>query len=179
LKQELEASSVQIASQRLFLQPFIAGDADEIFDCITPSITRFMAWEPPPSRDAFARVWRSWLPSIEDGSDLHFVVRLAADGRCLGIVGLHRARTDTPELGIWLREDAHGQGLGREALQAVAAWASATLHPSHFEYPVAAENLASRRVAESLGGTIVAWRSTPKYALAVYRIPRCMRGGHL
>lgn len=77
-------------------------------------------------------------------------------------------------MGIWLREDIHGRGLGREAIAAVAAWATANLHPSHFEYPVAEENMASRRIAESLGGSITKRRSNPKYTSVVYRIPTCM-----
>lgn len=171
MEKRWDAGSVQIASQRLFLKLFTADDADELFGCITPSITRFMAWEPPPSVDAFAQVWRSWLPSIQDGSDLHFVVRASEDGHCLGIVGLHRARTGSPELGIWLREDVHGKGLGREAVAAVAEWASANLHPSYFVYPVAEKNLASRRIAESLGGSVVGQRSNAKYTSVVYHIP--------
>jgi hypothetical protein len=38
-------------------------------------------------------------------------------------------------------------------------------------YPVAQDNGASRRIAESLGGVIVETRATPKYASVIYRIP--------
>ncbi|MDX8447374.1 GNAT family N-acetyltransferase [Mesorhizobium captivum] len=96
-------------SERLSLKLFTPGDADELFACITPAITRFMQWEPPRSPVAFAAVWRSWLEPILDGSNLHFLVRRSQDGRCLGLVGLHAAKTVSPELGIWLREDAQGQ----------------------------------------------------------------------
>jgi RimJ/RimL family protein N-acetyltransferase len=165
------SSDIEIRSRRLVLRPFTAADAKDVFACITPSITRFMAWEPPPSRAAFAQVWQSWLPSIIDGSNLYLVVR-STEGRCLGIVGLHGAQTKSPELGIWLREDAHGQGLGREAVSAVVAWASSTLSPEYFEYPVAEQNLASERIAQSLGGVATGRRPNPKYTAIVYRVPK-------
>lgn len=169
------ASGVEIETERLRLKLFTADDADEIFAAITPAITRFMQWEPPRSPTAFAEVWRSWLAPILDGSDLHFVARSLAHDRCLGLVGLHAAKTACPEIGIWIREDAHGSGIGWEAVAAVAAWASKELNPDCFEYPVAEQNVASRRIAEGLGGVIVGRRSNPKYVSVVYRIPNLRR----
>jgi RimJ/RimL family protein N-acetyltransferase len=98
-----------------------------------------------------------------------------ADDRCLGLVGLHAAKTTRPEIGIWIREDVHGNGIGREAVAALAAWASGEFDPDYFEYPVAEENLASRRIAEGLGGSIVETRSNLKYTSVVYRIPKLSR----
>ena len=170
-----DAGGVEIKSERLHLRLFTADDADEVFAAITPAITRFMQWEPPRSPTAFAEVWRSWLAPILDGSDLHFVVRSLVDDRCLGLVGLHAAKTARPEIGIWIREDVHGKGIGREAVAAVAAWASGELDPDCFAYPVAEENVASRRIAEGLGGWIVETRSNPKYISVVYHIPNLRR----
>ncbi|ESY91166.1 GNAT family N-acetyltransferase [Mesorhizobium sp. LNHC229A00] len=170
-----DASGVEIKSERLWLRLFTADDAEEIFAAITPAITRFMQWEPPRSPTAFAEVWRPWLAPMLDGSDLHFVVRSLADGRCLGLVGLHAATTACPEIGIWIREDVHGNGIGREAVSALAAWASDELNPDCFEYPVAEGNVASKRIAEGLGGSIVGTRSHSKYTSVVYRIPNPRR----
>ncbi|ESY72901.1 acetyltransferase [Mesorhizobium sp. LNHC252B00] len=166
---------MEINSERLRLKLFTADDAEDLFAAITAAITRFMQWEPPQSLVAFAEVWQSWLAPIHDGSDLHFVVRALANNRCLGLVGLHAAKTACPELGIWIREDAQGNGIGREAIAAVAGWASEILGPDCFEYPVAESNVASRKVAERLGGVIIGSRSNPKYAAVVYRIPTFRR----
>ncbi|RWI90599.1 GNAT family N-acetyltransferase [Mesorhizobium sp.] len=170
-----DPSRTEIKSERLSLKLFTPGDAEELYACITPSITRFMQWEPPRSSAAFGAVWRSWLEPNLDGSDLHFVVRRSQDGRCLGLVGLHAANTVSPELGIWLNEGAQGQGIGREAIAAVVAWASEKLAPDSFDYPVAEENIASRKIAERLGGSVVGRRSNPKYIAVVYRIPKLRR----
>jgi RimJ/RimL family protein N-acetyltransferase len=167
-------NSIAIESTRLALSTFAPTDADDLFACITPAITRFMAWEPPASREAFADVWRSWMSAIHEGTEHYFVIRAKADGCCLGIVGLHALQTPCPELGIWLRSESHGQGFGKEAIGAVISWASKELQPSYFEYPVAEENIASRRIAESLDGSIAGRRSNPKYNSIVYRIPNCV-----
>ncbi|MGO4642888.1 GNAT family N-acetyltransferase [Mesorhizobium sp. 2RAF45] len=114
-----------------------------------------------------------WRRSLKDR--IHFVVRSLVDDHCLGLVGLHAAKTAWPEIGIWIREDVHGNGIGREAVAAVVAWASEELDPDGFEYPVAEENMASRRIAEGLGGSIVETRSNPKYTSVVYRLPNPRR----
>ena len=167
----LRPTEIQIDSPRLLIKPFTANDADATFACITPSLTRHMAWEPPASRHEFDDVWQSWIPSIDDGSDYVFAIRQRADGSFLGLAGLHRVSTESPELGIWIREDRHRNGFGREAVTLVAHWATRTIGCASFSYPVAEENSPSRRIAESLGGVIVESRLTPKYKSVVYRIP--------
>ena len=77
----------------------------------------------------------------------------------------------SPELGLWLKESAHGQGFGREVVAALMEWGHGTLGKESFLYPVAVQNTASRRIAEHLHGEIVGKRSNPKYESVVYRIP--------
>ncbi|WP_436658059.1 GNAT family N-acetyltransferase [Paraburkholderia xenovorans] len=167
----MRMDEIHIESERLSIRPFSADDADVTFRCITPSLTRFMSWNPPASREDFDRIWQGWLLTISDGTDFVFAIRQREDGSFLGLVGLHRVRSTTPELGIWIREDFHEQGLGREAVRLVARWASLVLGVARFTYPVAEENYPSRRIAESLGGVIVERRETPKYMSVIYHIP--------
>lgn len=162
---------IEIHSARTVMRPFSPEDAPEVFACISPKITRFMRWEPPESLEAFAEIWQSWLPSIADQSNVLMVARHREDNRCLGIVGLHALQTETPELGIWLRHDLHGMGLGKELIGAAAAWVSQNRTIKYLEYPVAEENIASRRIAEGYGGQIAGRRTNPKYCSVVYHIP--------
>ncbi|WP_092588270.1 GNAT family N-acetyltransferase [Rhizobium mongolense] len=164
-------SDIEISSARTIARPFTPHDAAEVLSCISGEITRFMAWEPPASMADFAEVWRDWLPAIEERSDLHLVARDKSEGHCLGIVGLHALKSGTPELGIWLRYDAHGMGLGRELIGAAIAWASKNVRIEYFEYPVAEENIACRQIAEAYGGQIMERRINPKYRSVVYHIP--------
>ncbi len=87
------------------------------------------------------------------------------------MASLEDADSVSPELGLWLKESAHGQGFGREVVAALVEGGHATLGKGSFTYPVAIENVASRRIAESLHGEIVGNRTNPKYDSVVYRIP--------
>jgi hypothetical protein len=46
-----------------------------------------------------------------------------------------------------------------------------TLPGCCFIYPVAIQNIASRRIAENIHGEIIGNRTNPKYDSVVYRIP--------
>ena len=160
-----------IHSPRLTLKPFIASDATESYACITPTLTRFMSWEPPRDHEEYQSIWQIWLEHIVQGTAYHFVIRNKANGEFLGLGGFHDVQSDTPELGIWIREDQHGFGYGREAVTAIFGWASHTFSNQHYIYPVALENYASRKIAESLNGIETYCSMTPKYHSITYFIP--------
>jgi RimJ/RimL family protein N-acetyltransferase len=130
-----------------------------------------MSWDPSNSLQAFEEVWRAWLPAMQAGTDLHLVVRSVSGDELLGVVGLHSIGLAEPELGIWIKEPAQGMGYGREAVAAVIRWASSRFGVSAFTWPVAEENVRSRRLAEALDGTIVGTLERRKYTALVYRIP--------
>jgi len=100
-----------------------------------------------------------------------FVIRRRNSEECLGMAAVEACDMESPELGLWMKESAHGQGFGREVVAAVAAWAHKTLGKKSFIYPVAVQNTASRRIAEGLHGEIVENRTNPKYESVVYKIP--------
>nr|WP_084085537.1 GNAT family N-acetyltransferase [Cupriavidus sp. USMAA2-4] len=167
----LHPDEIRIESSRLSIKPFSASDADATFPCITLSLTRLMSWEPPPDRESFDLVWQAWLPAIAEGTDFVFAVRQRDSGGFLGLAGLHHVKSPSAELGIWIREDRHREGIGREAVSLVATWASRELGIDRFTYPVAEENYPSRRIAESLGGVVAERRLIPKYKYVIYQIP--------
>ncbi len=162
--------TILIRSSRLRLRQFEMADADEVFGCITPAVARFMTWEPPRSLDEYKARRQAMLRS-EDQTDLSLVIRHDNSGECLGIAGLEGIDGPWPQLGLWIKETAQGRGYGRETVRAVAEWASVTLSKEGFIYPVAVQNTPSRRIAEGLGGEIIASRTTPKYDAVVYKIP--------
>jgi RimJ/RimL family protein N-acetyltransferase len=172
----LDLRQTALSSTRLSLTAFAPGDAAEVFAAVTPTLTRFMGFEPSPSLDAFADVWRAWLPQMAAGMELILVVRSRSTGGFLGVAGLHGIGNAEPEPGIWIKESAHRLGYGREAVAAVIAWAGRELGVQAFLYPVVEENRPSRRLAERLGGIVVGTRRLRKstgieYPEVVYRIP--------
>ena len=166
---------IGMSTERLTIRHFDEGDASEAFAAITPGLTRFMNWEPPSSSEEFAEVWRSWLPEMNTGSELHFAIR--ARQEFIGIAGLHGLKEDHPELGLWIKEAAQGNGYGHEAMGALLAWASRRFGSSAFRWPVAVDNAPSRRLAEKLGGILVGRFDRPKYAGVLYQVPASRVGG--
>ena len=162
-----------IYSPRLQLSQFQITDAEEVFACITPSITRFMRWDPPSWSEYMARCEKRLR--APDLNIFSFVIRRRDSKECLGMAALEECDTESPELGLWMKESAHGQGFGREVVAAVAEWAHKTLGKKSFIYPVAVQNIASRRIAENLGGEIIGTRANPKYDSVIYRIPSTSR----
>ena len=154
--------NIVLISARLILRSFTEHDAGESFACATPTLTRFLGWDPSPSLAAFALIWREWLPKMAAGTDLMLAVRVKSTGEFLGMAGLHGIGGAEPAIGIWIKEAAHGVGYGREAVATTIAWACRSIGATAFTYPVAVENLPSRRLAESIGGKITGTRKLRK-----------------
>ncbi len=91
------------------------------------------------------------------------------------MASLEDAHSVCPEMGLWLKESAHGQGLGRKVVTELVEWGQAFLGKGCFIYPVAVQNIASRRIAENLGGEIIGTRKNSKYDSVIYRIPSTIR----
>lgn len=158
----------EIDTPRLRLARFTLADASDAFAAITPAMTRWMSWD-PPTREEFQG--HAANMAAADPANANFVIRLQNTGEFLGIAAAERLTDDLPELGIWTKVAVHGQGYGGEAVGALLRWASATSGKPGFLWPVAVENTASRRIAERLGGEVIAERPGAKYDAVVYRIP--------
>ena len=108
---------IVIQSPRLQLSQFQMMDAQEVFGCITPAIAKFMPWEPPS--------WSEYVTRCEkrvqapEPTKFSFVIRRLDNRECLGMASLEDADSVSPELGLWLKESAHGQGFGREVVAAL------------------------------------------------------------
>jgi ribosomal-protein-alanine N-acetyltransferase len=114
--------------------------------------------------------------ATEAGANLQLTISLKATGEFLGCFGLHGYESvRVPELGIWIKQQAHGHGYGKEAVLALVYWAVEHLDVSGFVYPVDRRNAASRRIPEALGGSIVSATMTTglggnRLEMVTYRI---------
>jgi RimJ/RimL family protein N-acetyltransferase len=159
---------IVIQSPRLQLSLFQMRDAPEVFGCITPAIAKFLPWEPPS--------WNEYVTRCEsrvqapETNNFSFVIRRLDNAECLGMASFENADSDSPELGLWIKESAHKQGIGGETVAALVEWGHASRGKGSFIYPVAKQNIASRRIAEHLRGEIIGSRSNPKYDSVIYRI---------
>jgi RimJ/RimL family protein N-acetyltransferase len=151
----MDLSSISLRTERLRLSAFAPRDAREAHAAATPTLARYMSWDPAPSLESFEQTWRIWLTTMVAGIDMAVAVRLSSNGEFLGMAGLHHIVRPEPEVGIWIKETMHGHGFGREAIAAVVSFAGAELGKQAVLYPVAEQNFPSRRLAEILGGKLV------------------------
>jgi hypothetical protein len=86
---------VLIRSARLQLSPFKMADAEEVFECITPAIARFMRWEPSKSLNEY-KAHREARLQANDQSVFSLVIRRSDTMECLGIAGLDEADQTNP-----------------------------------------------------------------------------------
>lgn len=169
--QTMSSSSITLKTQRLILQPFSHADAAEVFAGITPTLTRYMTFDPPDSLQSFETIGQQWSRLIDEGSEYTFVIRQRRNRDFIGIAAAHRVTEQEPELGIWVSEREQGRGYGYEAVAAVVNWCAGSFSPAAYRYPVAEENLPSRRIAERLGGQVTATEKSAKFTSLIYRIP--------
>ena len=144
--------NIQIDSDRLSLLSVSKEHAEDIFREFDEEITTYMYPKPSESVEKLEEWIEDSLNRMENGSNLQLVVTDKQTGEFLGCAGLHETNTKNPELGIWIKKSGHGKKYGREAMEALKEWASRNLQYEYIKYPVAANNISSRKIAESLGG---------------------------
>lgn len=173
--------SVRIESDRVLLVPIHAGFTSAMFETFDARITRYMNPKPSETIEEMGRFVSDSVAGLAAGTNLQMVILSRPDEVFLGCIGLHELDRPDPEMGIWLKESAHGRGLGREAAGALIAWALEQGRFACIRYPVDRRNLASRKIPQAHGGVIVrAFRAVSlggiELDLVEYRIPCPMTG---
>jgi ribosomal-protein-alanine N-acetyltransferase len=167
---------LSISGERVRLVPTARDHAEAIFREFSEEITRYMYPRPAARIEETLEFIESGRERMAAGGNLQLTILSSETGEFLGCCGLHgESNPRTPDLGIWVKRGAHGEGYGREAIAALVGWASANLDVDHFRYPVDRNNLSSRKIPESLGGTVVAEKTDVGHGgnpldLLIYRL---------
>jgi ribosomal-protein-serine acetyltransferase len=141
----------------LLLRAWRPGDGEELNRAVSDSyehLRRFMAWPDPDTTveesEGYARQSRArWLLGEEWGLGVWRGGRLVA-----GTGFLLRERPleqGIAEIGMWVRADEAGRGLGTRLLRAMVDWADADWPFHKLTWHCDSRNLASARVAERCG----------------------------
>jgi RimJ/RimL family protein N-acetyltransferase len=151
----LNTTGVTIETKRLLLVPISLVFLEAIFREFTQEVTTHMF--PQPSGDVVdtKNFITESLERMRKGENLQLVALDKLTNEFLGCMGLHEIHTPDPEMGIWLKKSAQGQGYGKEAMKAIKEWADKNITYDHIKYPVVKTNIPSRQIAESLGGKAV------------------------
>jgi RimJ/RimL family protein N-acetyltransferase len=146
-----DLSGVKIESERLILAPISLDFDKEIFTEFNDNVTEFMARGPNESLEATDDFIKKSIEQTKVGEKLQLMV-MSKEGEFLGLTSIEKANTQTPELGLWLKEVAQRQGFGRELIFALADWAQNNLEFNHLIYRADVENPGSWKIAEKLIG---------------------------
>lgn len=151
----VDLTSLSLDGERVRLRSINESCALSIFEEFTSKITRFMV--PKPAEKIEETL--AFISSSKDGMtrecEVVFTIMKKDTEEFLGCCGLHsRGKPATPELGIWLKKEAHGKKYGREAIYVVSRWAVENIDFDFLIYPVDRMNIPSRKIPESMGGIV-------------------------
>jgi len=150
----IDFTELTIETDRLRLSPISDQFREERFQEFTAEIAEFMYPKPHDTIDGIDEWTTKSRIKMKKGEDYTVMVLRKDTREFLGCGGLHNPHTKHPELGIWIKKLAHGNNYGREAVTALKNWADEHLDYEYITYPVDKRNIASRKIAESLGGKI-------------------------
>ncbi len=147
-------TEVEIETKRLILKPVSLEYKDMIFPEFTEEVTKFMYPSSAKKIEETEEFIKSSIEKMEKGTDIYFSIFNKETNEFLGGGGIHHLDTKTPELGVWIKKSAHGNKYGKETIIGIKNWADKNIDYDYLLYPVAKENIASRKIPESLGGRI-------------------------
>jgi ribosomal-protein-alanine N-acetyltransferase len=117
-------------------------------------MARVIPW--PYPEDGALEFARRVLPKVEAGEEYYWAILLRENPEIglIGVIGL-TPNSDTDHRGFWLAQEYWRQGYMREASDAVTDFAFDRLDMKLLKLNNARPNLASHRLKESAGATIV------------------------
>ena len=173
----IDAHKARITSDRLYLRPVVLADAPQILEYFTDEIVHYMFPAAAKRIEDVVCFINEALEGEKNSINFQFSICDNNSGEFLGCCGLHKLKDEVaPEVGIWIKRTAHGQGYGCEAITALKAWVETNLDYRYLIYPVDRDNHPSRRIPEKLGGVMTDSYSKVTAAdrllnIVVYQIP--------
>ena len=152
---KIRLTNVRIETERLILKPINYSFANDIFKHFTNDITLYMLPKPSQNITGIIEFIERSLNGLNLGDNLQLVIIKKSSNEFLGCMGLHKIGNRDPELGIWIKKNAHGNEFGLEAITSLISWAKDNISFEYLKYPVDKRNYASRRIPEQNGGVIM------------------------
>ncbi|MDO5297271.1 MAG: GNAT family N-acetyltransferase [bacterium] len=150
----LDLRRVGFMSERLVYTALTERQIMPIFQNFTAEVTRWMMPRAPYSLAEARDLVLDTLQAMQRGDHLTLAISSRKNGEFLGCIALNGVGAEVPEIGVWLKLGAQGQGYGREALGSLLAWYQKRFRPEYYVYPADVRNLASCHLAQSLDGRI-------------------------
>ena len=149
--------TLELGDGRLRLRPWQDDDADSLFEAARESVASVGRWLPWCHADYQRHEAVAWIARCREGwhAGEHVALPIfdAAGAELLGAVGLNQFNRAhrSANLGYWVRQSRHGQGIAAAASRLVTRFGFAQLGLARIEIVVLPDNRASRRTAKKLG----------------------------
>ncbi|BAP29847.1 uncharacterized protein CHSO_0810 [Chryseobacterium sp. StRB126] len=142
--------TIKIKTERLILQPVEDSYIDDILEHFTNEVTRYMPFNPQGNRKDIISFVNESKRTLLQNTDL-VMVALDSKRDFMGCCGIHNITEESIELGLWLKKNAQGKGLGTEIITALIEFLENNFTFKYILYPVDEENIASKKIPEKLG----------------------------
>ncbi len=143
---------MELKTKRLILKPITLNSIEDVFRYFTDEITYYMYPKPPKDMGETIAFVEKSIKNFENKEEIVFVASHIETQEFLGLMGIHEIHTRTPEVGLWLKKDAHGHHYGLEGIKAIIDYAKGHLDYDYIIYNCDIRNFASRNIAETLSG---------------------------
>jgi ribosomal-protein-alanine N-acetyltransferase len=143
-------SDIRIKTDRLILKPVDEVYADDINTNFTAEVTRYMPFNPEGDRNDVLSFVGNSKNSLLNNTDL-VMVAIDSDKNFIGCCGIHNITSESIELGLWLKKNAQGIGLGTEIIVSLIQFIEEHFTFEYILYPVDEENTASKKIPKKLG----------------------------
>lgn len=150
----MDTSNITIETKNLLLKGITLEYKDDIFREFTAEITTLMFPKPAEKIEETIEFIKNSIIKNKSGSNFQVVILNKKNQEFLGCAEIHKINTKTPGFSIWLKKSAHGFGFGKETIIALKEWADKNLDYEYLIYSVDKENHLSKKIPESLEGTI-------------------------
>lgn len=149
----------RLETERLVLRSWRVGEGAALSEAVNASIDHLRPWMPwaqqPQDVARSEEVIRGSVARWLLAQDFVLAVWDRAEARVIGGSGFHlrhgALELGIAEIGMWIRSDVAGQGLGQEALHALTRWGFSAWPWRRLVWRCDVDNHASRRVAEACG----------------------------
>jgi len=146
------SDTTQLVTERLVLRKLSMELAHQIFEGVDDEVTRYTWFRTPKKLAETEDFIREFSEKHRLGTDLTFAVFKKDTQEFIGCCGIHSiGKLRTPELGVWIKKAVWGRKYGREMIAELVCWARKNLDFDYLAYPVARENIKSRKIPEALG----------------------------
>lgn len=142
---------VVIETKRLRIEAISVRHSSPIFQTYADTVAQYFSLEPFETIAEVAALIPFYRREMMGGDSLRLVAIHKETGTFIGCAGMDCLGSE-PRLSAWIKVAAWGQGYGFEIMTALKRWADEHLEYEYLLYPVAKDNLRSRRIAEKLGG---------------------------